>query len=78
MEAQTFEPYIDATTAGRYLGMHPKTIQRLARLRVLPAYPFSGNRRKQWRFRLSELDTWAKSQLLSLRHSCRNTEKEKR
>ena len=78
MEVQGYEPYVDARAAARFLGMHWKTIQRLARQHLLPAYPFSGNKRKQWRFRLSDLDKWAKSRLLSLSHSCRNTGKEKR
>ena len=75
--SQFLEPYIDARAAAKYLGMHWKTIQRLARENILPAYPFSGNKRKVWRFRISDLDMWAKSRLLSVSHSCRNTGKEK-
>jgi excisionase family DNA binding protein len=68
-----YEPYVDARAAARFLGMHWKTIQRLARQHSLPAYPFSGTQRMQWKFRISELDKWAKSRLFSNCHSCRNT-----
>ncbi len=82
MEAENtvlgFEQFVDAKAAAQYLGMHWKTVQRLAREHVVPAYPFNGRRRVQWRFRISELDTWAKSRLTSIGHSCRNAGKEKR
>ena len=72
-EMPAFEPYVDARAAAQFLGMHWKTIQRLARENLLPAYPFSGRQRRQWKFRISELDNWAKSRLPSNGHSCRNT-----
>jgi excisionase family DNA binding protein len=62
---QNYEPYVDARTAARFLGMHWKTVQRLAREHLLPAYSFSGDQRKQWKFHISELDKWAKARLLS-------------
>jgi excisionase family DNA binding protein len=56
-----FEPLIDADQAGQALGIHPKTVQRMAREGKLPALRIG----KYWRFRLSQLDLWLKSTLNS-------------
>jgi hypothetical protein len=49
------EPFVDAKTAGKFLGLHPATVQRLAREGLIPAHAINGRARRQWRFLLSEL-----------------------
>jgi len=56
------EAPIGPQDAGRFLNMHTKTVLRKARLGTLPAHPVGGNR-KRWRFYLSELDDWLRSQV---------------
>lgn len=60
------EPLIDAEAAALLLGIHPKTVKRLAHSRVIPAMRIG----KLWRFRASILDSWAKSQIESSYHPC--------
>lgn len=55
----TFEPLISVTEAAALLGgLHPKTLQRMARLGQIPAYRVG----RRWYFRASELDKWLNSQ----------------
>ena len=61
------EEPVGSQEAGRLLGMHPKTVLRKAREGMLPAHP-PGNNRKRWRFYLSELDQWLRSQVLKPSH----------
>jgi excisionase family DNA binding protein len=50
-----YEPLLNDAEAGRFLGgLHPKSVQRLARLGKLPAYRVG----KYWRYRASELSAW--------------------
>lgn len=59
---QSFERYVDATFAAQFLGMHPKTLARLARKGIVPAHPIGeGNQRRRWRFLISELDAWLRA-----------------
>jgi len=51
----------DCQQAARFLRIHPKTVKRLARGGQLPGFRI-GNR---WRFRSSDLDDWAHSELSS-------------
>jgi excisionase family DNA binding protein len=60
------EPVWDCDEASRFLRIHPATVKRLAREGKLPGFRI-GNR---WRFRPSELDSWARSGVLSS-HSLR-------
>jgi excisionase family DNA binding protein len=54
-----YEPLLNDAEAARFLGgLHPKTVQRMARLGELPAYRIG----KYWRYRASELDSWLKLQ----------------
>jgi excisionase family DNA binding protein len=49
------EPLIDELEAAQFLGgLHPKTVQRLARRGGIPAYRVG----RYWRFRASELSAW--------------------
>ncbi len=70
------ERYVDSKVAGRFLGLHPKTVERMARRGQLPGYPIGTGNRRRWRFLLSELDEWMRSTLLSHRHPCREDRSE--
>jgi hypothetical protein len=53
---ETAEHFVDATTAAAFLSITRRQLLMMARSGTIPAYPASlGSRRKQWRFRLSEL-----------------------
>jgi excisionase family DNA binding protein len=49
-----FEPLLSDVEAGELLGIHPKTVQRLARNGELPAIHVG----RYWRFRASALNAW--------------------
>ena len=49
------ERFVDARTAGRFLGLHMVTVQRLARKGTLPAHPIGNGMKIRWRFLISEL-----------------------
>lgn len=49
-----FEPLLSDAEAGELLGLHPKTVQRLARGGELPAIRIG----RYWRFRASALNRW--------------------
>ena len=54
-KAQQFEPLLNDEQAARLLGnMHPRTLQRLARTRVVPAIKIG----RFWFFRASALNEW--------------------
>ena len=57
----TFEPLLSNFQAGKLLGLHEKTVDRLARSGVLPGFKIQ----KYWRFRASELESWLQSQRTS-------------
>ena len=61
------EAPVSPQEAARFLHMHPKTVLRKAREGTLRAHPV-GRDRKRWRFYLSELDEWLRSQLISTSH----------
>ena len=52
-----FEPLLDASEAASLLRIHPKTIQRLARLGYVPAFRVGKFRR----YRASDLEKWLRS-----------------
>lgn len=57
-----FEPLINDEEASALLGgIHPKTLQRLARNGQIPAYRLG----RFWRYRASELDSWLRTRLNS-------------
>ncbi len=67
----TFEPLIGVNEAAALLGgLHPKTLQRMARLGQIPAYRVG----RRWYFRASELDKWLKSRPDSQRQSASRVE----
>ena len=51
---QYFEPLLSEADVGKMLGLHPKTVQRLARRGDLPAVRIG----RYWRFRASLLNEW--------------------
>jgi excisionase family DNA binding protein len=52
--APQFEPLLSDTQASELLGLHAKTVQRMARRGEIPAIRIG----RYWRFRASELDAW--------------------
>jgi len=63
----TFEPVLTTDEAAVLLQIHPKTLQRMARRGVVPAFRIGD----LWRFRASDLGRWLRSGLCSKGHSCR-------
>lgn len=52
-----FEPFVDEVVIGRFLGIEPRQVLAMARAGEIPAHPIGlGQRRKRWRFRLSEVE----------------------
>ena len=49
-----FEPLLDDVQAANMLGLHPKTLQKLARQGAVPAIRIG----RYWRFRASALNQW--------------------
>jgi excisionase family DNA binding protein len=50
-----YEPLLNDFQAAHFLGgLHPKTVQRMARRGQIPAYRIG----KYWRYRVSELSAW--------------------
>ena len=68
---QRFEPLLDSREAAQLLRMHHKTLERIARLSLVPGYRIMG----RWFFRVTELDIWLRSAVHSASQSVReNTE----
>jgi excisionase family DNA binding protein len=65
------EPVIDSEEAATFLNINPKTLQKMARKGEVPAYRIG----KLWKFRISDLDEWLRSKLISKCHSCRENER---
>jgi excisionase family DNA binding protein len=64
------EYYVDAEEAGKFLGIHRRTVLQMARDAVIPAHPLGDGRRKLWRFLLSELDEWMRARVNTGRRLC--------
>jgi excisionase family DNA binding protein len=54
MTTENFEPLLSDEQAGQLLGLHPKTVQRLARKGELPAVRIG----RYWRYRASALNSF--------------------
>ena len=67
----TAEPVIDSEEAAKFLNINPKTLQKMARNAEVPAYRIG----KLWKFRISDLDVWLRSKVISSCHSCREDER---
>lgn len=70
---QIMESFIGAAEAAAFIGLHRKTLLRLAREGSIPAHPLTGKRRRIWRFLISELDAWARSRVNSGCDRCQNS-----
>lgn len=56
-EKLTFpERFVDAASAAEFLSITPRRVLDMARAGLLPAHPLSIGLRREWRFRLSELE----------------------
>ncbi len=54
---QLLEPYVSPEEAAAFLGIRREAVLLMAREGRLPAHPiFVTGKRRQWRFKLSELD----------------------
>ena len=51
---ESFEPFLDSEQAAALVKIHPKTLQRLARIGCVHGYRIG----KLWRFRASDLSNW--------------------
>ena len=60
-----FEPLLDPKAAATLVGIHEKSLIRIARAGDAPGFRIG----KLWRFRASELDSWLRSQAQSNRRS---------
>ena len=56
------ERFVDATVAAAFLSITRKYLLKLSRLGIVPAHPLGIGSRKQWRYRISELEKWGLSQ----------------
>jgi len=65
-----FELPLNTREAAGYVGLHPKTVERIARMGEIPAHPVCGTRRKTWKYYPSELDAWLRAKVDSSRHPC--------
>lgn len=63
---ETYEFYVNAEQAAKYLSISAKKLLTLARSGRVPAHGIGDHQRKMWRFRLSELDHWMQSELTSV------------
>jgi len=72
-----YELPIDTREAANYVGYHPKTVERMARMGEIPAHPASGVSRKTWKFYPSELDVWLRAKVNSHRYPCSPNGKDK-
>ena len=54
LKAQVWVRLLDSQQAASLLGIHPKTLQKLARSGTVPSHRIGD----LWRFRASELDIW--------------------
>ncbi|WP_035348844.1 helix-turn-helix domain-containing protein [Edaphobacter aggregans] len=53
-QSREFEPLLNLEEAAAVLGMHWKTLERMARNKKVPALKVG----KRWKFRLSSLNAW--------------------
>jgi len=52
---KTIEAFVDASTTAKFLSLPRRRVLELSRQGRIPAYPIGDGRRKQWRYRLSEV-----------------------
>jgi excisionase family DNA binding protein len=65
IQPNSLEPFVDAERAAEFLAISRKTLLALTRKGYLPGHPVGQGVRKSWKFRLSELDQWMRTELIS-------------
>jgi excisionase family DNA binding protein len=51
------EPFVDSKTAATFVGITRRTLLQMVRAGKIPGHPLDrGAKKKEWRFKLSELD----------------------
>lgn len=56
MNQEPLEPYVGPEEAAGFLELNRLKVIRMARSGILPAHPLGTGKRRQWRFKISELD----------------------
>jgi excisionase family DNA binding protein len=56
VHGEHLEPYVGPEEAAKFLNTNRLRVIRMARAGLLPAHVLGEGSRRQWRFRLSELD----------------------
>ena len=69
----TIEYFVDAIEISLMIGLHPRTVQQMARDGIIPAHPLGTGQRKTWRFLRSEVQQSIKTQVNSDSHPCRSS-----
>jgi hypothetical protein len=70
------EPFVNADRAALFLDVPRKTLLGLARRGKLPAHGIPGKgRKKSWRFRISELDLWMRTEVTLVSDGGRSKER---
>ena len=64
------EYFVDAFEIAVMIGLHPRTVQQMARDGLIPAYPLGEGKRKTWRFLRSEVREWMQRKVNSDSHPC--------
>jgi excisionase family DNA binding protein len=70
-DTAALEPVVDSEGAARFLSINSKTLQKMARNGEVPGYRIS----KLWKFRISNLDAWLRSKVISNCHLWRGNER---
>jgi excisionase family DNA binding protein len=58
MNQELLEQYVSPEEAAAFLKVNRLKIIRMARSGSVPAHPLTSGKRRQWRFKLSELDKY--------------------
>lgn len=73
LRTPTNESFVDPNEAAQFIKLNRRTLLRLARQGLIPAHPLAGNKRKKWRFLISELDSWARARVNSTSDPCQSS-----
>ena len=56
---RVFEPFVDPDTAAEFVGGSRRWLLQMTRAGKIPGHPLDANsKKKDWRYKLSELDQW--------------------
>lgn len=55
------EPWVDTAALARHIGFSYGQTAKMVRQGLIPGKQFYGGKRSYWRFKLSEVDEWMKS-----------------